>query len=142
VSETDLTDDIARARRLTEGVLHDLELTALGWRVRSVGPPAKDLAVPPLLHPFLTTELLVEVGPNGKPKLTIHVYFSLVVPHWHACVVTADQLQDQVLEWNHGRPVPACPGHQHPAMARPIDSRPTWVCPHDDQHFQRAITGS
>ncbi|MFI6518017.1 hypothetical protein ACIBF1_20845 [Spirillospora sp. NPDC050679] len=40
----------------------------------------------------------------------------------------ADQLQEHVMETTHGRPIPVCPGHQHPAVADVVDGTAVWRC--------------
>ncbi|QIG42664.1 hypothetical protein G5V58_07615 [Nocardioides anomalus] len=56
------------------------------------------------------------------------------VPLSRAALVVwvADQLQNDGNLWLRGawgRPLPPCPGHQHPANARAFDDEAWWVCP-------------
>lgn len=51
------------------------------------------------------------------------------VPQVEAVVLLADQLQDAVLEETCGAPLPECPGHGHPAVARVVDGAACWACP-------------
>ncbi len=47
-------------------------------------------------------------------------------------VWVADQLQNDGNFWLRGawgRPLPPCPGHQHPANARAFDDEAWWICP-------------
>lgn len=46
-----------------------------------------------------------------------------------AVVLLAEQLQDSVLEYAEGTPVPECPGHGHPAVAEVVNGIPSWTCP-------------
>jgi hypothetical protein len=58
-----------------------------------------------------------------------------------AIVRLADQLQDHVMETSGGRPVPACPRHQHPATAAVIKGVPVWRCPNNAEHYTHPILG-
>jgi hypothetical protein len=136
-----VTDDIARAQKLVEGVLGDLGFAGAGWRVRSV-QLAENLLPPPRPGLDLGVHLRIEAGPESDRATSVHVHFTASVPHDQACFATADQLQDELLELTQGLPVPECPGHQHPAVARLLDSGPTWVCPNDDKHCPRAVSGA
>ncbi|MFE1961086.1 hypothetical protein [Streptomyces sp. NPDC059479] len=46
-----------------------------------------------------------------------------------AVALLAEQLQDSVLEYTAGTPVPPCPGHSHPAVAKVVDGVASWTCP-------------
>ncbi|MFF3754904.1 hypothetical protein ACFYYH_31410 [Streptomyces sp. NPDC002018] len=48
-----------------------------------------------------------------------------------AVALLAEQLQDSVLEQTGGAPVPPCPGHNHPAVAKVVDGVASWTCPQD-----------
>ncbi|MGI5171746.1 hypothetical protein ACQEU3_46115 [Spirillospora sp. CA-253888] len=54
--------------------------------------------------------------------------FALPEPPEQALARLADQLQEHVLETTHGRPVPVCPGHRHPAVADVVNGTAVWRC--------------
>lgn len=53
------------------------------------------------------------------------------LPEHQVVLMLAEQLQEEVWESTGGEPVPACPGHQHPAKADSANEVPSWVCPRD-----------
>ena len=107
----------------------------------------------PRLHP----ELRVEVGdPADRPLLTFTVWFDYVrraafgvpVRMLNASVEQlrrelAGKLQDVFVE-EYGRPLPPCPGHQHP-LAPAVRDVPdqgaiaVWQCPYDPGHWSCRI---
>lgn len=46
-----------------------------------------------------------------------------------AVAFVASQVQDDASEVLWGRPIPECPGHQHPAVLRETTDGIAWVCP-------------
>ncbi|RMI42443.1 hypothetical protein EBO15_19630 [Actinomadura harenae] len=51
----------------------------------------------------------------------------------------ASELQDHIIDHEWGRPLPPCPGHQHPLSTGVSDGTAYWKCPHDEDHFRREI---
>ncbi len=130
----------AQARRLVEGVLRDLELNDRGWRVRSVLVSSLPPPPPPCSGLDVGEDLVVEIESEGPS--VIGVYFTTSVTHESACVATAEQVQDHVLELEHGTPRPPCPEHPHPLTPRLVDNVPTWVCPRDPLHCSFPVSGT
>lgn len=68
-------------------------------------------------------------------------HFALYLPEFEAVAEFASQLQDWVSEsdagW--GRPVPPCPGHQHPLSAAVADRVAVWECPRDPAYHREPI---
>lgn len=53
---------------------------------------------------------------------------------------TVDAIQDHAVEVTDGEPLPPCPGHMHPLVARIVDGVPTWVCMKEGvAHYAREI---
>ena len=124
-----------------------------GFR-RVVAQIADDIAAAlPSLHP----ELRVEVGDlTDRPLLTFTVWFDhvrraafgLPVRMLKAGVEQlqrdlAAKLQDVFVE-EYGRPLPPCPGHQHPLAPEVRASaggqhRAVWQCPYDPGHWSCRI---
>jgi len=118
-----------------------------GFR-RVVAQIVDDVAAPlPVLHP----ELRVEVGdPAERTLLTFTVWFDhvrraafgLPVRMLRAGVEQlkrdlAERLQDAFVE-EYGRPLPPCPGHQHPLTPEVRDVA-VWQCPYDPGHWSCRI---
>ncbi|MEV6606796.1 hypothetical protein [Kutzneria sp. NPDC051319] len=118
-----------------------------GFR-RLVAQIADDLAAAlPRLHP----ELRVEIGdPADRPLLACTVWFDhvrraafgLPVRMLNAGVEQlrrnlAERLQDVFIE-EYGRPLPPCPGHEHPLVPEVRDAA-MWVCPNDPGHWSCRI---
>lgn len=70
--------------------------------------------------------------------------FALYLPEFEAVAEFASHLQDWVSEsdvgW--GRPVPPCPGHQHPLSAAVANGVAVWECPQDPAHHREPILPS
>lgn len=80
--------------------------------------------------PEVSTGLLVSLTlADGSP---VFAHLSQPLPEPDALVLLAGQLQDGLLEHTGGAPLPACPGHPHPATAQVVDGTPCWVCPRGD----------
>ncbi|WP_067478748.1 hypothetical protein [Actinomadura hibisca] len=61
-------------------------------------------------------------------------------PPVEALARLADQLQQHVMETTQGRPAPACPGHQHPAVADVVKGTAVWRCMNSPSRVVRPIT--
>lgn len=132
-------DDTVRARALAEGVLRDLRLVESGWHIESLSTTSN--SPPPRPGLKSAAHILIEAS-SSTTEARIQAHFTTTVPHSQACVATAEQIQDQAIEIAHGEPLPRCPEHGHPAVARVLESQPSWVCPKDSTHFAIAISGS
>ncbi|WP_143510777.1 hypothetical protein [Pseudonocardia sp. Ae717_Ps2] len=137
----------ARARRLAEGVLRDLGLTALGWEVRGVFVASPSPVSSPRPGLEMGTDLAVEID-SGRDVSgafvaeSVAVHFTTSVAHEVACVATAEQIQDRVLELECGVPRPTCPRHPHPLMPRMVEGVPSWECPRDPSHYSVPMSGT
>jgi hypothetical protein len=101
--------------------------------------------------PALRPELRIEVGdPAGRPLLTFTVWFDFVRRTAFGLPVRmlqgnvellrgelAARLQDAFVE-EYGRPLPPCPGHQHP-LTPEVREVAVWLCPYDPGHWSCRI---
>ncbi|MBM7774582.1 hypothetical protein JOD54_004786 [Actinokineospora baliensis] len=107
---------------MIEYVTRVLARLDIGWRVLSVEPGPG--------------EVLVTVGDD---RVSVGVYLALTVPLAQAVAAMADQVQDHAVEAFWGRPLPLCPGHQHPLSPRVVGCGVRWVCPRDPDHHSELL---
>lgn len=82
--------------------------------------------------------ILVELRVGDPPDLQ-GAYFTVVAPREEAMAATATHIQDHVLEYTNGDPLPPCPEHRHPLQASVVDGVASRVCPTDPAHHVEPI---
>ncbi|WP_141698570.1 hypothetical protein [Streptomyces lushanensis] len=94
--------------------------------------------VEPSSAPHPCSVLVVLAFDDGS---SISVLLEPSMTEAEAVALLAEQLQDGVLEHTGGAPLPPCPGHSHPAVAKVVDTVASWTCP-ENGRTRPILTGS
>ena len=128
----------SEVRKFVGEALENLSTRGVTWEVEDVvdatptAPPRAGL--PPGRH------LLITIVRTDDRADRFQVHFTLSVDWLTASVATANQLQDQIIDYLAGAPVPSCPGHSHPLKASPETGRAMWICPVDSSHYSMPVS--
>lgn len=126
-------DDIAFAGGLARAVLDRLGGEFAEWSVAV--SPGEEMRPRPVDVEHLRIDLR---SPTGEAE---GVYYTVggAFPRSQAIVATTEQIQEHAIAHARGAAIPPCPGHQHPLVARSINSIVCWVCPSDQAHHSSPV---